>query len=314
MSAEFEKYRGELYAKLTEEEKAFHDALISISEKYGSFDLGTSSIWVGYESGDDNEDAKIGVMCANCSFFNPETSGCAILSYKVEPTGKCRLAAIPDGYVVPKMDDEEEEDEEMEKEYVDCECPTCKRIGLDCKDCSGCSSEMNKAESVRVGQTVSWNSSGGRAEGKVKRIIREGSYKVPNSDFTITGTKDSPAVVIELYRDGKPTGRMVGHKMDTLSVKKSLWSGTFNPIQELSKSSNVSLFAEKRDYSSSARETMASRGQAMPDGSYPIANRTDLSNAIQAVGRAKNYDSVKQHIIRRARALGAMEMLPKDWK
>lgn len=171
--------------------------------------------------------------------------------------------------------------------------------------------EMSKAASV--GSMVSWNSSGGKAEGKVKRIIRNGSYNVPNSDFTINGTPESPAAVIELYRDGKPTGRMVGHKVDTLSVKKNIWS-SFDPREGFSKSNNVSLFAGKRDYSSSTRETMASRGQAMPDGSYPIANRTDLENAIQAVGRAKNYDSVKQHIIRRARALGAMEMLPKDWK
>lgn len=86
-----------------------------------------------------------------------------------------------------------------------------------------------KAQSVSVGQMVSWNSSGGRAEGKVKRVIRNGSYNVPDSDFTITGTPDNPAVVIEVYRDGKPSGRMVGHRMNTLSAKKSLWAGMFDP-------------------------------------------------------------------------------------
>lgn len=85
------------------------------------------------------------------------------------------------------------------------------------------------SKAVSVGQMVSWGSSGGRAEGKVKRVIRSGSYNVPDSDFTITGTPDNPAVVIEVYRDGKPTGRMVGHRMDTLSAKKSLWSGKFDP-------------------------------------------------------------------------------------
>lgn len=201
LSDEFEKYRGELYAQLTEEEKAFHDALISIADQYGPFDLGTSSIWVGYEPGPENEDAEIGVKCSNCSFFNPENNGCAILSYSVDPEGKCRLAAIPDGYVMPEMEDEEEE--EMEDVY--------------------------KAESVRVGQVVSWNSSGGRAEGKVKRVIRDGSYNVPDSDFTINGTPENPAAVIELYRDGKPTGRMVGHRVGSLTAKKSLWSGAFDP-------------------------------------------------------------------------------------
>lgn len=94
---------------------------------------------------------------------------------------------------------------------------------------------VSKAQSASVGQMVSWGSSGGRAEGKVKRIIRSGSYNVPDSDFTITGTEEDPAVVIEVYRDGRPTGRMVGHRMSTLSAKKSTWSGMFDPRFRISK-------------------------------------------------------------------------------
>lgn len=75
---------------------------------------------------------------------------------------------------------------------------------------------VEKADSVRVGQMVSWNSSGGTARGKVKRIIRNGSYKVPGTDFTVTGTPEDPAAVITLYRDGKPTDTVVGHKVKTL--------------------------------------------------------------------------------------------------
>ena len=71
---------------------------------------------------------------------------------------------------------------------------------------------------------------------------------------------------------------------------------------------------QKRDYSTAARRRMAESGQAMPDGSFPIANRTDLRNAIQSVGRASNYEAARRHIISRARALGAEDMLPEDWK
>jgi hypothetical protein len=81
---------------------------------------------------------------------------------------------------------------------------------------------MDKADSVRVGQMVSWNSSGGRAEGKVIRVIRNGKFKVPNSSFEINATPEDPAVAIRLYRDGKPTDTVVGHKMKTLNVKKSM--------------------------------------------------------------------------------------------
>ena len=71
---------------------------------------------------------------------------------------------------------------------------------------------------------------------------------------------------------------------------------------------------DKKDYSSDARRRMASEGQAMPDGSFPIANRADLMNAIRSVGRASNYNAAKKHIINRARALNAIDMLPEDWK
>lgn len=71
---------------------------------------------------------------------------------------------------------------------------------------------------------------------------------------------------------------------------------------------------EKRDYSTAARRRMAESGEAMPDGSFPIANRADLRNAIQSVGRASNYEAARRHIISRARALNAEDMLPEDWK
>ena len=124
--------------------------------------------------------------------------------------------------------------EEMDKKYKGCGCPTCKSMDVDCHNCPVCNPGMSKADSVRVGQMVSWGSSGGNAKGKVKRVIRNGSYNVPNSDFTITGTPDNPAVVIEVYRDGKPTGRMVGHRMETLRAAKSMWSG-FDPMPAMIK-------------------------------------------------------------------------------
>jgi uncharacterized protein YoxC len=76
--------------------------------------------------------------------------------------------------------------------------------------------DMDKASNVKVGDMVSWNSSGGTARGKVTRVVRNGKIKVPNSSFTITGTSEDPAVAIRLYRDGKPTDTIVGHKMKTL--------------------------------------------------------------------------------------------------
>jgi len=77
-------------------------------------------------------------------------------------------------------------------------------------------SGVNKATSVKSGDMVSWNSSGGTARGKVVRVISSGKINVPDSSFSIEGTEDDPAALIQLYRDGKPTETKVGHKVSTL--------------------------------------------------------------------------------------------------
>jgi hypothetical protein len=69
----------------------------------------------------------------------------------------------------------------------------------------------------------------------------------------------------------------------------------------------------KRSFSTDDRKKAASSGAALPDGSFPIENTSDLHNAIQAIGRAKNPAEAKAHIISRAKALGATSALPDTW-
>lgn len=78
---------------------------------------------------------------------------------------------------------------------------------------------VTKAKNIKVGTMVSWNSSGGRAEGKVVRVQTSGVLSIPNSSAKIKGEEDNPAVLIQLYRDGKETDIRVGHKMSSLSTK-----------------------------------------------------------------------------------------------
>lgn len=68
------------------------------------------------------------------------------------------------------------------------------------------------------------------------------------------------------------------------------------------------------DFNTERRRRLASRGQAMPDGGFPIRNISDLKNAIQAYGRATNKPAVKAWIKKRARALGAEDLLPDNWR
>jgi hypothetical protein len=85
---------------------------------------------------------------------------------------------------------------------------------------------LAKADNVKVGDFVSWGSSGGTARGKVQRVVRSGSVKVPDSDFTINAEEGNPAVLIRVYRKGadgwERTDRVVGHKMSTLTRISSL--------------------------------------------------------------------------------------------
>ena len=72
--------------------------------------------------------------------------------------------------------------------------------------------------------------------------------------------------------------------------------------------------ALKRAFTEESRQQMAESGEAMEDGSFPIANESDLRNAIMAHGRAKDIDKAKAHIKKRAAALGLEDLLPEEWK
>jgi hypothetical protein len=71
--------------------------------------------------------------------------------------------------------------------------------------------------------------------------------------------------------------------------------------------------ALKRAYSEDEREALGKRGQALPDGSFPIKDVEDLKNAIQAFGRAKDKDKAKAHIMKRAMDLGKEDLIPENW-
>jgi hypothetical protein len=74
------------------------------------------------------------------------------------------------------------------------------------------------------------------------------------------------------------------------------------------------------DLNTAARRYAAKRGWALPDGSYPIRPKAmngiaDLEDAIHAVGRSTHsHLRVRNHIIKRAKAIRGTKLLPDDWK
>jgi uncharacterized membrane protein YkoI len=71
--------------------------------------------------------------------------------------------------------------------------------------------------------------------------------------------------------------------------------------------------ALKRAFNEDQRQEMAKEGLALPDGSFPISTVDDLRNAIMAHGRATDKERAKKHIMKRARAMGRMDMIPASW-
>ena len=99
---------------LAEEEAVLADALITIASRYGKFNEDETGIWAGYDSPEENEVKDIGVKCGNCVLYEGD-GVCKIIAQQVEEEGKCRFAVIPDGVVMPEMDDEYEEEDDTEE-------------------------------------------------------------------------------------------------------------------------------------------------------------------------------------------------------
>lgn len=80
------------------------------------------------------------------------------------------------------------------------------------------------------------------------------------------------------------------------------------------KSADEQSLEYKAKYSAAQRRSMAKKGQALPDGSVPIADRADLKSAINLRNNVKGYAqaTVYKHIKKNAKRLGATDMLPPD--
>ena len=85
-----------------------------------------------------------------------------------------------------------------------------------------------KPGELSTGDFVRWNSSGGTAQGRIDRIVRDGTINVPDSDVTINGDEDDPAALITVYREtddgNEATDVQVGHRFSTLTKIAALRS------------------------------------------------------------------------------------------
>ena len=100
------------------------------------------------------------------------------------------------------------------------------------------------------------------------------------------------------------------------SVRQSALTAAASQAEDLrQRALTAAAVAELAKFSEDDRKELARKGWALPDGSYPIRNVSDLKNAIQAFGRAKNKNEAKKHIIKRAKDLHRYyDLIPEEWR
>ena len=107
---------------------------------------------------------------------------------------------------------------------------------------------------------------------------------------------DEFQLVMKSFKDGK-----ISKEVFTTYCEK-------NP-EKLEKSANKTFFTHEE------RKDLAKKGEAMPNGKFPIRNRQDLKDAIRLSGSSSMpKEDVKKWIKKRAKELNLEDELPEDWK
>ena len=106
--------------------------------------------------------------------------------------------------------------------------------------------ERAEPNALKVGDFVNWNTPGGKAQGRITKIERNGRIDVPSSSFEIVGTETDPAALIAIYRKGEDgwneTDVMAGHRFSALTKIAALRS-----LEGKYTRTEVTAFAEVED-------------------------------------------------------------------
>ena len=135
----------------------------------------------------------------------------------------------------------------------------------------------NRASAARIGEGsfVSWNTSNGRAKGKVEKVATKGQAK-SSEGYTIEATPDHPAFVIRIYKEQGngwvPTDVTTVHRPDILTVITALPSP---------RSEDSSMIEARKAMATAERITMTAEVRAVDtkDGSLKIGGYAATFNA-----------------------------------
>jgi uncharacterized protein len=135
----------------------------------------------------------------------------------------------------------------------------------------------NRASAARVGEGsfVSWNTSNGRARGKVEKVVTKGQAK-SSEGFTMEATSDMPVFAVRIYKEQGngwvPTDVVSVHRSDILTVITAL---------PAPRSEDSSMIEARKAMATAERITMTAEVRAVDtkDGSLKIGGYAATFNA-----------------------------------
>lgn len=153
------------------------------------------------------------------------------------------------------------------------------------------------------------------AEDTAAKALNEMGVKAEVMSVTVDIFADEDVYVVELDAEEKSydffvsaDGKVLGYDVYEYDAPADYEMSEDEEIKALAAELEI-----KRMYSREQRQAMAESGEAMEDGSFPIADEADLRNAIQAHGRAGDIEAAKAHIRKRAEELNLEDMIPAEW-
>ena len=133
---------------------------------------------------------------------------------------------------------------------------------------------------------------------KLYNIIDEMYQGVGASDLgDVLDPKEMTEIMVESFRE---------------SVRTFMTEVKYELTENAGTKKNSEL--NERQFSEKERMELAKKGYAMPDGGFPIVTKKDCENAVKAFGRGNQPRAEKAHILKRAKALGCMDVIPDKWK
>lgn len=156
---------------------------------------------------------------------------------------------------------------------------------------------------------------------KQRETMAKKGYAMPSGSYPIATVADLKNAVhaygrakeeekAAVRRHIAKRARALGHpELIPEDWEEASLNGNFNEFTSFSDGADFEEFSPER------RRELAQKGFALSDGSFPILTVSDLQNALRAFEKVNpdDKDSVRNHIRKRARALGRADLLPESW-